>query len=227
MQESTNGVRHEGELVGLPSLHPSQMRVIEGRALCNVVACGRRWGKTTLAMHLATQAALDGLPVAWSAPHCKYLDDAARSACGALGHAGKKVGDGKRIETVTGGSIDFWPLSDKNAGHGRKYALWIVDDAAMVDGLEEIVEQAIRPALADMAGELWLLSTPQGRGYFHDAFLLGQSSERGWASWQEPTISNPHIRSEDVDLAKDMMMESAFRQEYLADFLIDADRSGR
>jgi hypothetical protein len=55
----------------------------------------------------------------------------------------------KRLELISGGVIDFWSLDNPDAGRGRKYALVVIDEAAMIPGLEEAWQQSIRPTLTD------------------------------------------------------------------------------
>ena len=59
--------------VALPRLHPEQQRVKTEAVRFNALACGRRWGKTTLGEDRAFEPALNGHPVAWGAPNYKYL----------------------------------------------------------------------------------------------------------------------------------------------------------
>ncbi len=212
-------------LVGLRKLHDGQAGVLSEADRFNVVACGRRWGKTSLGIDLALRAVLDGVPVAWGAPHYKFLAEPFREIKRRLGPVCRRSAtDEKRLEALTGGSIDFWTLSDENAGRGHRYGLWVIDEAAMVPRLKSVFEEAIRPTLTDLGGSCWLLSTPKGRGFFWRLFERGRSGEAGWKSWQLPTCGNPAIDPGEVDSAKAMLPGLVFRREYLAEFVADEGR---
>jgi terminase large subunit-like protein len=185
---------------------------------------GRRWGKTEYGLHRLTRPALDGQPVAWFAPSYKYLAQVWRDFHRALKPViARSNATEKRIELVTGGSIDFWSLQDGDAGRSRKYQRVVVDEAATVKGLEEAWNAAIRPTLTDLKGDADILSTPKGRDFFWKAWTWGQDPhEPEWASWQLPTISNPFIDPSEVEAARRKMPERLYQQEYLAIFLDSA-----
>ncbi|QYK53259.1 MAG: hypothetical protein KF824_13520 [Fimbriimonadaceae bacterium] len=206
-------------------LHPAQLKVISEAKRLNVLACGRRWGKTVLGMELAIQAMLAGQPVAWGAPHYKYLAEPFRNIRQILGSVVKRASQSNwRLELATGGTLDCWTLNDPNAGRGRKYGLWILDEAAFVPNLQRVFIEAVRPTLMDLAGNAWLLSTPRGRGFFWECFRRGQDiAESDWMSWQMPTSANPHINENEIEFSRRTMSESSFAQEFLAEFGRDDD----
>ena len=129
----------------------------------------------------------------------------------------------KRIEFATGAAFDAWTLEDEDAGRGRRYALVIVDEAAMARNLRTVWEQAIRPTLTDLAGGAWFFSTPKGRNYFHELYTRGGSPAwPGWRSHHAPTLANPYISPDEVAEARRGLPERIFAQEYEAAFLEEA-----
>jgi hypothetical protein len=48
--------------------------------------------------------------------------------------------------------IEFWSLDSPDSGRGRKYAVVVVDEAAMIPELEAAWQQSIRPTLTDLQG---------------------------------------------------------------------------
>lgn len=206
--------------VRLVKPHPGQRRVIDEARRFNVAACGRRFGKTTLGVNLAVETALKSEPAAWFAPEYKLLLEAWREAKSACSEIISKTNEQeKRIELITGGSIDFWNLSP-TAGRGRKYRRVIVDEAAMDPELEETWPRAIRPTLADYRGDAWFLSSPLGRNYFRKLYRFGQSPDHpDWASWKLPTFDNPYIDPAEIEAAKADMTIEEWRQEFGAEFL--------
>jgi len=203
--------------------HEAQWRVLREATRYNVLACGRRWGKTELGIERACRAALDGYPVGWYAPTYKDAADAWRELKRTLaGVTGAKNETEKRLELITGGSIDVWTLIDPDSSRGRKYGRVIIDEAAKIAKLEEAWTQTIRPTLTDYRGDAWFLSTPKGRNYFWRLYQAGASGAKGWRSWQMTTAANPYIAPEEIEDARAQLPQSAFAQEYLAAFTEDA-----
>jgi hypothetical protein len=207
--------------LNLRAPHPGQLQIIRESKRYNVVCCGRRWGKTVLGMDRLIHPALKGLPVAWFSPTYKLLADTWRELRTALAPVTRdKSEQEKRIELVSGGAIELWSLDSPDAARGRKYAVVVIDEAAMIVSLEEAWQQSIRPTLTDFRGEAWFLSTPKGMNYFKVLYDLGQDSGRGeWMSWQMPTSANPYIDPREIQSAGLDLPEAAFNQEYLAWFV--------
>ena len=211
----------------LPRRHAGQRRIVSEAARYNVLACGRRFGKTTLGLDLAADPILDGKPVGWFSPTYPMMLEVWREAARLLRPIASKLNaQEKRIETITGGVLEFWSLTDPDAVRGRKYARAVLDEAAMVRGLLSAWNEAIRPTLADLAGDAWFLSTPKGRTDFHTLFRRGQPGDghvAGWASWQMPTATNPHIPPAEVEAMRLELPPRVFSQEVLAEFVADVE----
>lgn len=206
-------------------LHPGQVRVLQHARRFNTVACGRRWGKTTLGLMLAWSgrktALRTGFDVAWVAPSYKLLDEAWRMA--------KRLyrpfivrtdANLHRMELSTGAALDCWTMEDEDVGRGRKYGLVIVDEAAMARHLEAAWNAALSPTLTDYTGGAWFFSTPKGRNYF---WTLSQEPDRDphWAHHHAPSAENPHLPAAEIERQRTKLPERIFAQEYLAQFLED------
>jgi len=189
-----------------------------------VLACGRRFGKTTLGIRALAVPALDGLPVAWFSPTYKMLTEVWRETRRLLYPVIKSQDKQQhRLELVTGGVVDMWSLETPEAPRGRKYARVVVDEAAMAPDLGDTWQAAIRPTLTDFRGDGWFLSTPKGANFFRAMYAWGQDPAMpDWASWRLPTTANPFIDPEEVETARKELPERVFAQEYLAEFLEDA-----
>ena len=208
------------ELV-LPSLHPAQQRIINEARRFNVLACGRRFGKTTLGIDLVIDKALDGYPVGWFSPTYKMLGEVWKEIIETTKQLQTRVAKQEhRIELLTGGVIDCWSLDAADSVRGRKYARVIVDEAAMVPNLGDAWQAAIRPTLTDYEGDAFFLSTPKGINFFHECYSRGvDGTQPDWAAWHSPTLDNPHIKPTEIEAARQELPEQIFRQEYLAEFL--------
>ena len=205
--------------ISLPWPHRGQREVLDQAQRFNVLACGRRWGKTHLASYVAAHAALDGKPVAWFAPSYKLLAEAWRELTYRLLPVASRVnGQEHRLELITGGAVEMWTLERPDPARGRKYALAIIDEAAMVRDLETAWSYAIRPTLIDYQGSAWFLSTPKGKNDFY-SFYARAETDFEWMSWRRPSRDNPHIPPEELEAARASMPEIAYRQEMEAEFL--------
>ena len=208
----------------LPRLHSAQQRVIREQARFNVLACGRRWGKTRLGIDRLIHPALQGQPVAFFAPTYKMMSDVWRELYNTVQPVTQRVSSQEhRLELITGGIIDMWSLDTPDAPRGRKYQRVVIDEAAMVPHLQEAWQASIRPTLTDFEGDAWFTSTPKGMNFFRTVWQYGQDPARSeWASWQMPTTANPFIKAGEVEAARQELPERTFAQEYLATFLEDA-----
>jgi Terminase large subunit, T4likevirus-type, N-terminal len=205
-----------------PEPHSNQQLVLDSAARFNVLACGRRFGKTVIGMDRAVSTAINKQYLGWFAPTYKLLGDAWRLLESQLAPliVAKDVSD-KRIELIGGGRIEGWSLDNPDAGRGRAYHRVVIDEAAMVKDLEHAWQQAIRPTLSDYRGDAWFLSTPKGvASYFYTLFQRGiDPLKPRWKSWQMPTLSNPYIEADEIDEAREDLTDLAFAQEYLAQFV--------
>ena len=193
-----------------------------------VVACGRRWGKTLLAMresfrtiverYMATKKSQRGWVVAPTFPLVRedwltaevLLKDAITN----------------KRETLM--RMDFKPfgfLEFKSADRGPDGLIGagldccVVDEASRVS--RESWEQGLRPALSDKLGKCIFISTPKGRNWFYELWLKGQVDNDEIKSWKHDTFSNPFFPVEEAEAIKNTTPELIYRQEYLADFLED------
>lgn len=197
--------------------------MIREQARFNVLACGRRWGKTRLGIDRLIHPALQGQPVAFFAPTYKMMSDVWRELYNTVQPVTQRVSSQEhRLELITGGIIDMWSLDTPDAPRGRKYQRVVIDEAAMVPHLQEAWQASIRPTLTDFEGDAWFTSTPKGMNFFRTVWQYGQDPARAeWASWQMPTTANPFIKASEVEAARQELPERTFAQEYLATFLDD------
>lgn len=209
--------------INLPMPHSAQRRVLVGARRFNVLACGRRFGKSTLGIDRLVKPALEGSPCAWFSPTYKMLLESWREIQKVLEPVIVSRNNAEyRLELRGGGSITMFSLDTEvsETVRGRAFKVVVLDEAALVKNLRGVWENAIRPTLADFRGEAWFLSTPRGMNDFKLFFDRGQDNEReDWASWQMPTASNPYIDPAEIEAARQEMTEAAFSQEFLAQFV--------
>jgi len=206
----------------LPRPHEAQQVILREAKRYNVLACGRRFGKTTLGGNLLSDPILkDGLPCAWFAPTYRLLEEAYNDHKRIYSPVIRRAVQtpAPRIELITGAAIDYWTLDDPSTvARGRKYKRVIIDEAAMARHLEQAWTEAIRPTLTDYKGDAFFLSTPKGSNYFRTLYGMA-GVDPDWMAWQMPTTANPWIDPTEVDKAGESLPSIAFRQEYLAEFV--------
>ena len=213
------------------ALHEGQSQIVRGATRFNVVACGRRFGKTLLGIDRAIETALSGYPVAWFSPTYKMLSDAWRQVKNIAASLKPQIneqehrlalGDLARSGWGEAGSIDMWSLDSPDTARGRKYKRAIIDEAAIVGNLGEAWQAVIRPMLTDLLGDAWFLSTPKGHNFFWELYCKGEDPlQQEWGAWRMPTSTSPFIAPGEIEDARRMLPEMVFRQEYLADFIED------
>ena len=226
MASATTTAPTNNKTLTLPKLHTGQLEIVKTQARFNVLACGRRFGKTTLGLDRIVQTLLKGLPCAWMSPYNKMMDEAWREALALLRPIiSRENVQSRRIELVNGASIDFWSLDNPDGPRGRKYARIVIDEAALVKNLEMAWFAVIRPTLTDYQGDAFILSTPRGLNFFYKMYLKGLDPlELDWVSFTAPTTANPFIKLSEVEEQQKSTPVRIFQQEYEAAF--DTDSGG-
>lgn len=204
----------------LPKLHRAQIRIKNERKRHNVINCGRRFGKNILLQDLAVEGALHNRrPVGWGAPVYKQMMDDYRALENTLAPAIiAKSKTEMRFELMGGGSIEFHSLDKPDNIRGKRYARFIVNEAAFVPDLLEVRNFVITPTLIDFTGDDYYSGTPKGMNGFYN--LYNQTGE-DWQKWHMTSYSNPHIPAKELDALKSTMHERAFAQEIMAEFIED------
>ena len=207
--------------IRLPRLHAAQAQIRAERRRFNVVALGRRAGKSKLAQDLLVDCALERRPGGYFAPTYKLLEEFWRELKVVLAEViADKSEQEHRLRVMGGGTIECWSMDTGDPARGRKYKRIVVDEAAMVPSLLDIWNQALRPTLADFQGEAWFMSTPRGLNDFYVLYQRGLDElESDWMAWQMPTSVNPYILGDELAAAKREMPERDYAQEFEARFL--------
>lgn len=205
-----------------------QRAIYKHPARFQVVVCGRRWGKTelgkTLAMRELTE---DKKHVAWVSPTAKMSGEVWREFLLGLSPIADWISvQEKTIILNNGSKITFWTAENYPTLRGQAFDLVILDEAAMyVDG-SKLWNAVVRPALSDRHGKAYFLSTPAGRNWFHDMYLLGDPTSSkyntSYQSWNFPSNTSPFFPADEFAEVQITSHERFFRQEYMAEFLLDA-----
>jgi len=198
--------------------NPLQESVLRGGRR-GIVNCSRSWGKSTVAGAKAVYRALcqpDSL-ILVLAPSGRQSGELMRKAEEFVSRLGIKVrGDGTNeisIAFPNRSRIVGLPHKERTARGFSKVSLMLIDEASRV---EDKLYRAMRPALAVGNGDLWLMSTPNGkRGFFHAEWTGGGEQ---WKRISATAMECPWIDPQFLDEERQNMTDAFFRQEYMCEF---------
>lgn len=200
-------------------LHPTQKEVAKDRSRFRILCCGRRWGKTTLAIdQMKGRAAIPNSRVAYIAPTYQQARDIAWATLKKELQGAGTINESRlEISLVNGSLIVLRGWESIETLRGQKFDLVVVDEVAMMRHFDSMWQEVIRPTLTDTKGEAMFISTPKGFNHFYDLFGK-EADDDDYKSFHYKTSDNPHIPPEEIDKAREELTEDRFAQEYEADF---------
>jgi hypothetical protein len=209
------------------SPHKGQWRIHRSKARFRVVACGRRFGKTLMAIYEILLFALSHKDAncAWVAPWFKQAKIVYRLIRKIFAKTGtsiiaRKSDSELRFEFRNGSVIQFFSAENYDSLRGDGYHFLVIDEAA--DALKDpkMWTDAIRPALSDTNGKALIIGTPKGRNLFFQLFNRGEDPEYpDWECFHAITADNPYIPRAEIETAKKELPEDTYQQEFDARFL--------
>lgn len=201
----------------------NQRVVAESGARFRVLASGRRFGKTYLAIYELLFRAARVNQVAWYvAPSYRQAKQISwkmlKEAISALQWKAKYNESDLSCYLVSSGStIALRGAENYDSLRGVGINLLVMDEAA--DIKQEAWTEVLRPTLSDTGGKAFFIGTPKGRNWFYDLYMHGKDNVPGWESWQFTTVEGGNVPPEEVEAARRDLDELTFAQEYLASFV--------
>lgn len=197
-------------------------RVVHGdSARFRVVACGRRWGKTTLAINEIIKEALIG----WD-KNIFFVAPTYRQAKMIAFEMVKKYLPPSMVtkinevdlefNLINGSRVSLKGAENEDSLRGVGLDFVVIDEYSQIK--QNVWPEIIRPMLTDTKGRALFIGTPKGKNSFFDLYLKGERNEDGYKSFLFKTIDNPFIEPAEVEEAKKQLSERYFRQEYEASF---------
>ena len=186
-----------------------------------ITNCTRQWGKTSVsaakAVYIAAHVPNSLIVVA--SPCLRQSGEWLYRAAEMLDRLDiRHSGDGCNTASLVLETNDsrIVGLPDVEArGRGFSPSMVIIDEAARVS--EKMYYKTLRPMLSTTNGDLWMLSTPNGKqGFFYDTW------EQGGPEWLKVSVPAPDCpRILDAFLAEQRSVMSAddFRQEHMCEFV--------
>lgn len=120
--------------VRLATLHPAQEEIVKSPARFKVLACGRRFGKTTIAIDTICVNLLAGRSTAYFAPTYRMGLEVWQAVCKVMRPVTTYLREHVwRLEVLKGGVFECWSLANNAAEtvRGRNYHYVVVDEAAL------------------------------------------------------------------------------------------------
>lgn len=205
------------------SMLPWQLQVWQDKERFKVLACGRRTGKSNLAIKMTLAKALEapeGSAVVYIAP---TLAQARQIAWDALLDAGKDVIKSAHVNNmdivlVTGRKIHIRSAENPDTLRGLKLYFAVMDEAAFIKD-DALWTKIVRPALSDLRGDALFISSPDGRNWFFDLYNYAtRSGDKDWKAYHFTTYDNPTIPRDEIEAAKKTLSTLVFKQEFEASF---------
>lgn len=207
------------------TLHPAQAKIALDTHRFRVVNCGRRFGKTTLAVWemFAIAVAKQDARVAYIAPTYQQARDIAwaelKKICGPIAESINE----SRLEVIVknqhGGtskiSLRGWEAVETL--RGQLFDFLVLDEISSYRDFWNHWQEVLRPTLTDRRGQGLFISTPKGFNHFYHLYNM-QAKDKDYRSFHFSTLDNPYIPKEEVAKAKLELTEDRFAQEYMADF---------
>ena len=203
-------------------LSAPQRQIVAAPQRFKVACCGRRFGKTTLAIWLMIREASQpnreifyiaptyrqAKMIAWKKLKNKLLD---------LRWV-KKINETELSIVLKNDSVISLKGADGGAQNLRGVGLdaVILDEASIID--EEAWTEVLRPALADKQGWALFISTPAGMNWLKDLYDLAEEYPDEWASFQFTSLQGGNIPEAEIEAARRTLDAKTFNQEFEATF---------
>ena len=199
----------------------SQLDFLASSAKRGIVNCSRQWGKSTLAAIKAlfrAQTQPESLILVVS-PTLRqsglFLSKARTLASRGRIRVKKDPDHDLSLRFPNGSLLVGLPAREANIRGFSAVGMLIIDEASRVP---DLVYHAVRPMLAAVQGDLWLLSTPMGRrGFFFEEFRFGGDR---WTRFEVPATACPErIPPAFLEEELEVMGPSWVKQEYFCTFV--------
>src|SRR3990167_5971800 len=209
-------------------LTPSQSTIASDLHRFRVLNCGRRFGKTVLAIEemVGVAIAKKDRRVAYFAP---TRDDAREITWAMLTKKCENITTYKnesllqlKVMTQDEGesmiALYGWEsVQERGKGRGLANDFIICDEVATYRNFWVGWNEVLSPTLIDSKVSAMFISTPKGFNHFYDLYNK-ELTDKDFKSFHFTSYDNPHIPQEEIDREKETKPPDTFAQEYLADF---------
>lgn len=199
--------------------HVNQWPLINSTARYNVIAAGRRFGKTEAckirAMYRAPTQRVWWISLTYDIGQAVWRDFADSFEDFPDVYINKSE---RLIQFSSGGFLQVKAADSKLRSAGLDHVA--IDEAAFCS--PDLFPSVIRPMLLEGKGSVDFLSSTNGRNWFWQLYNLGLDQlETDWQSFHYTSYDNPLIDTAEIDDVKRNTSERVFEQEYMAIFHSD------
>ena len=202
--------------------HEKQIDLVKPTARFNVIAGGRRFGKTEGEKLGDIYRVLESQNVWWLNPTFDNTTEVWQDFLNFFEQFVPRDNINKsrrEIIVPSGGKLRMLGANNFKRGTGIQHVT--IDEAAFLD-LENLWEYQLRPMLLESKGSATFLSSTNGRNYFWQLYQRGLDPEYpDWKSWHFTSYDNPLLDPDEIEDIKRNTPERVFSQEYMAEFLDD------
>jgi phage terminase large subunit len=202
-------------------LSNSQQAVADDQHRFRVLVCGRRWGKTTLAIREICKIAREpNKDVYYLAPTYRMAKTIAwkrlKNKLSDLRWI-KKLNETELSITLKNNStISLKGTENYDSIRGVSLSAAVFDEFAFMD---PDVWDVVRPALADQQGSALFITTPVGKNnWAFDLYNMQDSFPEDWRSFTYTTLQGGFVTESEITAAREQMSEKQFKQEFEASF---------
>ncbi len=200
-------------------LDPRQDEVLRTESRRAILNCSRQWGKSSMAAIKAFYRAytLPDSLVVIASPSQRQSNELVRKVSRILAALRLPIRSDGGIEASllfpNRSRVIGLPAKEDTVRGFSAASLVLIDEAALMD---DEMYHALRPMLAVTDGDLWLMSTPQGRtGFFYDAWTFGGDE---WLRISVPGTDCPRISARFLEDERASKGPVRFAREYLCEF---------
>ena len=200
-----------------------QTEVAKDQARFRVLSCGRRWGKTTLAIRELAYHARVPNSVCW------YLTGSYRAAKGLAWEPLKqRLAELNWIQKVNEAELTIYlkngsKIMLRGSENPDSLRGFFIKGILVMDEFQDIDEDAwtvMRPTLSDHRARVLFCGTPKGKSnQLYDFYQRGQDeTEKEWSSYSYTTAQGGWVPEDELAQAKRDLDPRTYRVEYEAEF---------
>ena len=205
-------------------LSQPQRTISDCSARFRVAVCGRRFGKSFLAMNeVAKVARFPNKKIYLVYPSYRQAKtvmwDQIKYRMQDVGWLKKANETDLTITLINNSKISLRGADNPDSLRGVGLDFVCMDEFAMID--EKAWTEVLRPTLSDKAGSALFISTPLGTSnWAYDLYNRGQDpNETNWASFSYSTLDGGNVPADEIEQARRDLDARTFEQEYLATFV--------
>jgi hypothetical protein len=209
-------------------LSAAQRTIAQSRTRFRVAICGRRFGKTHLAIReLCKEAAQPRREVWFVAPTYRQAKQIVwRKLKYKLQDLNwcERVNESElSIDLKNGSRISLKGADNADSLRGVGLDFLVMDEFADIN--PEAFYEVLRPTLADKQGKALFIGTPRGMSnWSYDLYRMPEQDNTNWSSFQFTTVQGGNVNQEEIEEARKLLDARTFQQEFEATFITAGNR---